>query len=277
MWILKKPDLIDALKDIPDIIENSENKLTKADEINLKKLYKNYDKQKGSLTNNDLNLFTNDTQQTIQDIYPKTRNGGKLDKIRHELTKNIYKCPLCGIGEPAQLDHLFPQSKYGALAVCRLNLVPECGVCNQYKSSSEPDNFLHPYYNPQLKNIDFFNIKIKSHKGIITWIFKINQNVLSKSENDKIDFQLKRFHLIDRFYKETNGLLINLFLITENYKTIEVFYETVKNKYTEQLTIRGVNDWQTAFYKALLIAVENKVITMNEIETYKKRNFEIFY
>ena len=59
-------------------------------------------------------------------------------------------CPLCGHGLVKTLDHVLPKTKYPALAVAPLNLVPCCSDCNKSKTNippSEKENqFLHPYY-----------------------------------------------------------------------------------------------------------------------------------
>ncbi|MBU9194443.1 hypothetical protein KTD33_07820 [Burkholderia gladioli] len=60
------------------------------------------------------------------------------------------KCPLCGIGTVAVLDHHLPKSKYPDLAVCPFNLVPACDFCNNAKRASFPktagQQTIHPYY-----------------------------------------------------------------------------------------------------------------------------------
>lgn len=60
------------------------------------------------------------------------------------------KCPLCGVGTVAVLDHHLPKSKYPDLAVCPFNLVPACDFCNNAKRARFPKNAgeqtIHPYY-----------------------------------------------------------------------------------------------------------------------------------
>jgi hypothetical protein len=60
------------------------------------------------------------------------------------------KCPLCGVGTVAVLDHHLPKSKYPDLAVCPFNLVPACDFCNRAKGARFPktadDQTIHPYY-----------------------------------------------------------------------------------------------------------------------------------
>jgi hypothetical protein len=60
------------------------------------------------------------------------------------------KCPLCGHRTVSTLDHHLPKSRYPALAVAPLNLVPACSDCNKSKLASVPENaneeMLHPYF-----------------------------------------------------------------------------------------------------------------------------------
>lgn len=277
MWILKKPDLADAINDIQTVIDKSNGKLLNTDRIPITKIYKLYDKQNGIIQESQIDENLDSKKQNALDaLYPKTRGEGDLSYIRKELTKYIYTCPICGFGSLEQLDHLYPQSNFPALGVCRLNLIPECGTCNNLKSNEEPLKFLHPYYNERLKSIEFFSVKIHSHEGILSWIFQIDETVLTVEELTKISFQISKVNLINRLYKETNGALIEL-LLQNNFLNIDAFAETVKNKYNEFLNSRGLNDWKTAFYKGLKKAIEDGKITMKAIDIYKKRNFEVFF
>ena len=44
-----------------------------------------------------------------------------------------------------QFDHFYPQAKYPYLGISIYNLVPSCGLCNQRKLDTSPENFLYPY------------------------------------------------------------------------------------------------------------------------------------
>jgi hypothetical protein len=60
------------------------------------------------------------------------------------------RCPLCGHRRVSTLDHHLPQSRYAAVALYPLNLVPACKDCNftkrQTTSATEEQNTLHPYF-----------------------------------------------------------------------------------------------------------------------------------
>jgi 5-methylcytosine-specific restriction endonuclease McrA len=74
------------------------------------------------------------------------------DQIKNAVPNK--KCPLCGIGTVAALDHHLPKAKYPDLAIVPVNLVPSCHSCNDTKKARFPKNAgeqtLHPYYDSRL-------------------------------------------------------------------------------------------------------------------------------
>jgi hypothetical protein len=59
-------------------------------------------------------------------------------------------CPLCGQGKVRNLDHHLPQSRYPALVVTPINLIPSCRDCNLAKTRKVPgtigEQTIHPYF-----------------------------------------------------------------------------------------------------------------------------------
>jgi len=70
------------------------------------------------------------------------------DALRSQTANS--KCPLCGVGLVAALDHHLPKARYPYLAVCPYNLIPACQHCNTAKGMKYPANAyeqtIHPYY-----------------------------------------------------------------------------------------------------------------------------------
>jgi len=60
------------------------------------------------------------------------------------------RCPLCGQRVVATLDHYLPHTRFPALAVSPINLVPACFDCNKSKLDLVPTDAekqtLHPYF-----------------------------------------------------------------------------------------------------------------------------------
>ena len=146
MWKIDKPDLSRAKgKDVRELIANCDE-LDDTLKKPLKELYQQYDDQHGSVTEVQLSAIADDKAKAIHGMYKSTYENKPLAYIRDELTAKVYKCPYCGIAQPNTLDHYMPESKYEALAVCRMNLVPMCGVCNNYKHAKPYEKFVHCYY-----------------------------------------------------------------------------------------------------------------------------------
>ena len=75
------------------------------------------------------------------------------DQIRNAAPNK--RCPLCGAGTVATLDHHLPKSKYPDLAILPINLVPACHHCNDSKKARYPksagEQTLHPYFDGHLQ------------------------------------------------------------------------------------------------------------------------------
>ena len=129
---------------------------------------------------NDLDTATasydvNATAKTLN-LIPRVNTVGKVTKPEltslysdhmsktNGVARHIYdslrnlapykKCPLCGVGTVATLDHHLPKSKYPDLAIFPCNLVPACHFCNDTKKARFPrqpgQQTLHPYYDAPL-------------------------------------------------------------------------------------------------------------------------------
>lgn len=77
-----------------------------------------------------------------------SRSRHYYDSLKLSAQNDI--CPICGQRVVKTLDHYLPKTKYPALAVTPLNLVPSCSDCNKLKldreASSAGDQTLHPYF-----------------------------------------------------------------------------------------------------------------------------------
>lgn len=198
-----------------------------------------------------------------------TYTGGKFEYMRKALLKNVDGCSMCGISEVTQLDHLYPHSDFKSLSICRLNLVPTCGKCNNLRRKDSPENFIHPYYYHSINGKEFFEINIFSNNNHhVSWMFNINPNVLSKSEYDKMMYQTEKIQLKERLCRETNILLTSLLCDVNNIKSEAALKSALKYMYMNELSKRGMNDWHTVFYKALYESVN---FTIVEAKEYTKR------
>lgn len=266
MWILPKPLLDDALADIAKVIaaDTEANVLTNADAVALNKLYRSYDRNHGSITDAEDKAFTLPKRNALYKLYDKTQQGRTLSYIRTELMSVVDLCPMCGISAPSQLDHQMPREDFRSLSVCRLNLVPTCGVCNNKKRKGEPSDFVHAYYDHELSNLPFFEIEVHSspvtHR--MSWKFHINRRIIGNDIlADKVEHQIGVIKLFRRLYRETNILLSDI--LSSNI-TSQVQLDTILSYEYRKYERYGMNDWRRVFLKSLIDSPHFSIAEANE-------------
>ncbi|MBQ0075732.1 MAG: HNH endonuclease [Bacteroidales bacterium] len=254
MWILPKPLLDEALADIANVIaaDTEAKVLGPTDSITLNKLYRTYDHNSGTITEVEDKTFSLTKRTALYNLYDKTQLGQSLSYIRAELMSVVDICPMCGIMPSSQLDHLMPRKDYKSLSVCRLNLVPTCGVCNNKKRKGDPSGFVHAYYDHKLENIPFFEIEIHSNpiNHRMSWKFSINRAIIADNAlADKVEHQISVIKLFRRLYKETNTLLADILSsnITSQHQ-LDTILAYEYGKYERY----GMNDWRRVFLKSLI-------------------------
>lgn len=265
MWKLNKPSLHKATgKDIDELTSHC-NALDDDDKPNLKSLYNKYDSQGGIVLNTQLKIITDIKAKAIQGQYNKIIKGEKLDYIRKELIKNVDLCPYCSINQISQLDHFMPKSKYPALAVCRMNLVPLCGVCNQKKTDDDFKLYTHAYYDT-FPSIPFLIANIY----ILKLRFVVKYNFDSAAINDisletKLNYQAIKTELWDRLKKETNNFINTLCCSCDVIDTLalKIWLERRLSSYE---LIFGLNDWRCAIIRGLLAC---KKLNIDVVNNYK--------
>lgn len=270
MWILEKPLLDNALADIARVIAESDGILEDTDKPVLNKIYRLYDMQGGTLTEEQDAVLSEAKRNDLCALYMKTQEGRKLSYIRTQLFKAVDVCPLCGMQPPSQLDHQMPKSKFKSLSVCRMNLVPICGVCNNKKSASEASLFVHPYYDHELQDLPFFVVEIHSspvtHR--MSWKFSVNEKVIGNPQLiKKINNQIGVIKLYRRLYKETNSILSDMLYGAEGWNE-ETLNFMLHHQYESCCYRLGMNDWHTVFMKSL---IDSPHFTLAEAKVFARQ------
>lgn len=108
------------------------------------------------------------TKEELVDLYSDHLSATKgaaravYDQIRNSAPNK--KCPLCGVGTVAVLDHHLPKSSYPDLSVSPRNLVPACHYCNDNKKAKFPKNAeaqtLHPYFDSRLIELQWLQAAV---------------------------------------------------------------------------------------------------------------------
>lgn len=258
MWRLGKPALDSALQDIDKIIRASGNRLDDTIKPKMQYVIRMYDQNKGSIASSVLNRFTCDEGDLIHNMYgSKTYEGQELYYIREELFNGVDLCPLCGINPPSQLDHQMPKSQYKPLALCRLNLVPTCGVCNNKKRAKPYDEFLHPYYVDFPNGIVFLivNIHVNVLAHRFSWYYSLDYSQFPKDSplKTQIEKQVEHIKLLRRLKKESHRFVADTLGCT-NFKSRTVLKDYLSDRYNYCLRMYGRNDWRTVIIYGLYIS-----------------------
>lgn len=269
MWILPKPDLQKAKQDI-DVVLAHCNNLDNQDKPLLEKLYDDYDNGGGMVTPLQLQPLEG-KKDIIRSQYEKTtgklsdkKTDNHLVYIRNELYKDVVKCPYCSVNEPQQLDHYMDKSHYGQLAVCRLNLVPLCGTCNNKKGELAYTDFIHPYYQ-QFPDADYLVADCKIVKNKVVAIFKIDRVALNNNAlADKIDKQMNHIDLHRRIQKAMTEFLSQTFACLSGSTDEDlVKYLPLLLKNTKALY--GRNDWRTVLLRGLSVCPHFDINVVNSM------------
>ncbi len=258
MWRLGKPALDSALQDIDKIIRASGNRLDDTIKPKMQYVIRMYDQNKGSIASSVLNRFTCVEGDLIHNMYgSKTYEGQELYYIREELFNGVDLCPLCGINPPSQLDHQMPKSQYKPLSLCRLNLVPTCGVCNNKKRAKPYDEFLHPYYVDFPNGIVFLivNIHVNVLAHRFSWYYSLDYSQFPKDSSLKtqIEKQVEHIKLLRRLKKESHRFVADTLGCT-NFKSRTVLKGYLSDRYNYCLRMYGRNDWRTVILYGLYIS-----------------------
>lgn len=252
MWKIEKPELSRAKgKDIRELIANCD-KLDEAVKQPLKTLYQQYDDQNGSVTDEQLNAITKEQAVAIYGMYDKTYENKPMAYIRDELTAHVYKCPYCSIAQPNTLDHYMPESQYKALAVCRMNLVPMCGVCNNYKGKKAYGKFIHCYYDklPMASPFLVANVYTVKQRFVVKFSFD-SATIGDATLESRLKYQENEIRLFKRIKKETVVFLNTLCRSCELNDTTSLKL-WLGRRLKDNEEDYGKNDWRCAVIRGLL-------------------------
>lgn len=268
MWKIKKPNINRACgKDIDELVKHCDN-LDDSIKPFLKELYKQYDSQFGSVTNVQLTAIPKGKESVIHSQYYKTYDGGTLSYMRSELMEGAFKCPYCGINQPSTLDHYMPESQFEALAVCRMNLVPMCGTCNNLKNAKPYDKFVHCYYQEYPKDEPFLKAKVYALKQRFVVKLYIDDAVLSdKILIEKIHYQTDKLKIFDKVKKESSVYITTLCKDFDCKNDTDMI-NWLNRKLSNEVSIYGLNDWRCAILRGMLAYSKLNVSIFN----YNKKN-----
>ncbi|MER9585871.1 HNH endonuclease signature motif containing protein [Mesorhizobium sp. M0276] len=195
----------------------------------------------------------------MRSAYDQVQIGGRLAALREQLLASTDQCPYCGFGEPRDLDHYLPRSVYGELAIYPRNLIPSCSPCNNAKRTIVPGlgpahgpGLIHAYFQA-LPDIEFLKAQITFEGGALEVRFWIGSPDLEADLAAKLEFQLGRLKLNERFRSQINKFL------SEQRTAMRMFNEISPELFAQYLGrcanslsgSFGRNDWRVALLRAL--------------------------
>lgn len=268
MWTIDKPSLRKACgKDLDELVNHCNN-LDDTIKPVLKQLYKEYDAQGGSVTPAQIAVVPKGKESVIHSQYNKTREGNTLSFIRSDLMNDVFKCPYCSINQPDTLDHYMPESLYEALAVCRLNLVPMCGRCNNLKSVKPFNNFIHCYYQQYPIVEPFLKARVFVLKNRFVVRMYVDDAVLSDPILiNKVHYQLQELKIFSHVMKESSVFISTLCRSCDCTNNADLMIWLNKELATS-VSLYGFNDWRSAIIRGMLAYEKLDVVVFH----YNKTN-----
>lgn len=201
----------------------------------------------------------NTARPRLYAAYDQVQIGGRLAALRARLLASTDACPYCGFGEPKDLDHYLPRSIYGELAIYPNNLVPSCGPCNNAKRTVVPGmaaahgpGLIHAYFQA-LPDLDFLKADIVFHAGSLVVTFRIDTSDMDPDLATRLQFQLDRLKLNDRYIKQINKFVSEQRLAILMFRAYggEVLRDYLQRCADSLARSFHRNDWRVALLRAL--------------------------
>jgi hypothetical protein len=164
-----------------------------------------------------------------------------MTALRGQLLDRIIavRCPFCGLGESATLDHYLPKEKFPQFSTFSKNLVPCCTPCNTRKSQLIVDGdtdirlFLHPYFD-EIPDASFLALNIALSDDAIS----LNYEVVRPDGMRRSLFQQLQSHLaLSRFYG-----------VAEDALRVSAELSRDSDDFAQ---LHGANHWRAVLYREL--------------------------
>jgi len=237
------------------------------DQTDLEALYRTYNSKNGRVSVEDLSSLSDSKSEVIRSQYSKTYGSNQLSYIRTDLMKDVERCPMCSLLPVTDLDHFWCSSHFGQLAVCRLNLVPTCGICNKKKSDDDADGFIHAYYQHFPIGVVFLKADCKILRGYVVPVFSIDgSGIADPTLERRLNNQIDKINLKARLRAATKEYLRELFQET-TFSTDKVMKAFLSKTEKKLIKHKGINDWRTALIRGIR-ACPGMSITV--VQNYRK-------
>jgi len=187
---------------------------------------------------------------------PKGAARSVYDHLRNAAPNR--RCPLCGIGTVAVLDHHLPKAKYPNLSIIPANLVPTCHFCNNTKRASYPksagEQTLHPYYDTRLLTTQWVKATLDPGPPPVVVYSASPPSSWSAVDQQRVKRHFKVCGLATTFTSNANDELMPL---KARLSMLDACGgpSVVQNYLEEQAICYAArpNSWQFTMYQALMV------------------------
>lgn len=161
------------------------------------------------LTSHDLEPVTS---KDLNGLYSKqlSKKGTEARLVYDEILAGAikYLCCFCSYGEPTELDHFLPKSRYPEFSILPINLVPICHYCNRLKLNKTPTSteyYIHPYFEEYSK-LQWLVADLKFNNDVPFITFQIKKDLEEEAPEifARINYQFHQLNLNHRYSLSAN-------------------------------------------------------------------------
>lgn len=196
------------------------------------------------------------TKRNLNDLYSEQVVKGPGRKIYDDLMASVplSKCPYCGLGHVATLDHVLSKSRYPIFATLPDNLVPSCGECNHSKGGAVAtvENLgLHPYFETgELRATSWLHAIAHNSTPVVVTFSLIFPDTLALPTRQRLTNHFRDLRLAKRYSIEAASELAS---IRETFRLLQepdARHAHIQQQATSESNLNR-NSWKAATYRAL--------------------------
>jgi possible EA31 gene protein, phage lambda len=189
-----------------------------------------------------------DIKKDLFDLYDKRLVRGKEPRKYYDqimASPKLDKCPYCGFGQVATLDHYLPKSEFPIFSILPNNLIGCCRDCNTIKRNIVL-NTIHPYYDDFTKTQWLF-AKVNWPKLTMEF-FVDTKDINNALDKKKIEGHFSVYELAKRYAVKAASELNDLGI---EFGSKNLTKMDIEQELRIKFKSKPINNWKTAMYQAL--------------------------
>ncbi len=198
------------------------------------------------------------TKKELAELYSSGLVGEESQARTHydHIRNSSVLCPYCDDGVVSELDHALPKSRYPALAVTPLNLVPVCKDCNDTKKGLVPksasERFMHPYFD-NASSFKWLDATVDRAYGLAVKFSVTTVPGMPTALNERLAYHFKKLALGSRYSVRAATALAELRhdceTIRQRSGPTSLSQDLLQR--AKSCEHRHLNCWRAAVYRAL--------------------------